>query len=151
MESLIGNIQVEFKRRRSVATAITSLVLIAGSLFFCFGNGQALIGALAPMVLGNNYLIGGIAEIVVFMYVAKAIRQDPIWQSRSGTICFYLLRFAIPAILATILVSSIAQEVVRGFHVGEFVRWGWLLVAIALSGFLASKRSLQTAALGQGQ
>jgi neurotransmitter:Na+ symporter, NSS family len=140
MESIMGNLQVEFRRSRAAAATITTAAMTAGAVLFCFGNGQMLLSALAPMVLGNNYLIGGLAEIAVFMYVSKSLRDDPVWmRGNRRRPSFYLLLVAIPAILAIILVSSASQELRQGFALSEFIRWGWLAAAIGLA-FLLSRR-----------
>lgn len=146
MESVMGNLQVEFRRSRRASASITAVVMTAGAVLFCFGNGQALLSALAPMVLGNNYLIGGLAEIVIFMYLCKALREDPTWTWRNKRRpSYYLLRIATPAILALILVSSIVQEVRTGIGLAEIVRWSWFVGALVLSAGLARAGSARRA------
>ena len=59
----MGNIQVEFRRSRQTVAAITTLIMFVGVTFFCFGNGQMVIGSLVPMVLENNMLLGGLVFV----------------------------------------------------------------------------------------
>ena len=61
VESIAGNIQVEFgsSRRKAVSWAMGAIALLA--IPFSMGNGVFIIDTLEPMVLGNNMLFGGIA------------------------------------------------------------------------------------------
>ncbi len=141
MESVMGNIQVEFSRSRRAAAAITTAILLAGATLFSFGNGQAIIGSLAPMVLGNNMLLGGLAEIVIFLYLNKKIKGDAIWTTSSlGRGSRLSLQFFAPCILAIILATSIRAEMGGTLALSEFIRWGWLGGALLLSLALSWKR-----------
>ena len=131
MESIMGNIQIEFNRSRRTAAIITTTLLTAAATLFCFGNGQAIIGALAPMVLGNNMLIGGLAEVAIFLYLTRTILDEPIWQAKPITL--KLLRTFVPLTLAMILATSLRQEFSQTFGAGEWIRWSWFAVAILLS------------------
>lgn len=144
MESVMGNLQIEFRRSRFAAATITSLAMAGGSILFCFGNGQSILSALAPMVLGNNYLIGGLAEVAIFMYLCKSLRNDPIWfLGTRRRLSYYLLRSFIPLILTVILVSSVTQELSQGWDASQLVRWGWLIGALILATLLSAKRQLK--------
>lgn len=138
MESIMGNIQVEFSKSRRQAATITTILMLSAASLFCFGNGQPIIGALAPMVLGNNMLLGGLAEVVVFMYLAKQIREDAIWRHR---VPYLLVRYAVPPILLLILIASITAEIQSGFGLSELVRWGWFLGALTLGTTLSLKKT----------
>jgi neurotransmitter:Na+ symporter, NSS family len=134
MESIMGNVQVEFRRSRKFAASLTSAIMLLGASLFCFGNGQAIIGALAPMVLGNNMLLGGLAEIFVFLYLATGVREDPVWQRGEGKRpAYYLLRYFVPLLLATILTLSLRVELQGTLGLGGAVRWCWFVGAILLS------------------
>jgi neurotransmitter:Na+ symporter, NSS family len=134
IESITGNIEVEFGKSRKVAASVASGIIALLALSFCFGNSQSLLGALVPMVLGDNMLLGGIAEVVVFIYFSKLIRNDPIWVGGDRrTIAFRLLQFVVPVILLIILVSAISAEIDSGFGLSEAVRWGWFVVACGVS------------------
>lgn len=138
IESITGNIEVEFGKRRKVAATIASLLVALLALPFCSGNGQSLLGALVPMVLGNNMLLGGIVEVVVFIYFSEVIRNDPIWfYKERRTTAYRILRFIVPVILALILIAAISAEVGSGLGLSEAVRWGWFLVACGVSLLLA--------------
>lgn len=137
VESVAGNIEVEFGKTRKFAVTTTILLMFLLGSIFAFGNGQHILGALSPMVLGNNYLLGGIAEIIIFMYVCKTIRSSDIWRKNGKTIWpYYALRNVVPVILLAILFFAGKQEFESGFNAPEAVRWGWFggacLVALVL-------------------
>lgn len=134
IESITGNIEVEFGKRRRSAASIATLLVVVMAIFFCFGNGQQMLGALAPMVLGNNMLIGGIAEVVVFVYFADAIRNDSIWFHRDRrTMAYHLLRFIVPVLLTVILAAAIVSEIASGYGLPELIRWSWFIIACIVS------------------
>lgn len=142
-ESFAGNVEVEFgvSRKRAVATA--SIVMMVISLFFCMGNGQPILGALAPMLLGNNMLLGGLAEVVVFMYIAKSIQNDALWfKDKKRTIIYHLVKKLVPFILLMILFFAISAEIQNGFGPSEIVRWGWFTGALLIGALLAQKRAV---------
>ncbi|MGE3954718.1 MAG: sodium-dependent transporter [Parachlamydiales bacterium] len=142
MESIMGNIQLEFGRKRTAAAFFTTALLFVMAIPFCFGMGQPLIGALAPMVLGNNMLIGGLAEIAVFMYLAKEIRDEEVWLKGSGrTLYYHLLRLFVPLVLALILISSVMAELAGGIQAPQWISWGWLGGALLLSYRLSARRA----------
>lgn len=142
-ESCAGNIEVEFGTSRKKAVGITSLIMMVISLFFCMGNGQPLLGALAPMLLGNNMLLGGLAEVVVFMYIAAGIRDDGIWfAATKRTIIYHLVKRVVPVILFFILFAAISAEVKSGFGPSEIVRWGWFGGALLIAALLSQKRAV---------
>lgn len=141
-ESIAGNIEVEFGTTRKKAVAIGSIVMMAISFFFCMGNGQPLLGSLAPMLLGNNMLLGGLAEVAVFMYIAQGIRDDKIWfKGSQRTLFYHLVKTIVPMILCLILIAAISAEVQNGFGPSELVRWGWFAGALALATLLSQKRA----------
>ncbi|MFT4551562.1 MAG: NSS family neurotransmitter:Na+ symporter [Chlamydiales bacterium] len=138
VESIAGNIQVEFAQSRKAAVGIATSVIALFSAIFCMGNSTHLIGALEPMVLGNNMLIGGIAEIAIFMYTTKLIRDHKIWfHNDKRTWAFYSIISIVPLILTTILIGSLVTEVQSGIDTPCLVRWGWLAIACLVSIALA--------------
>lgn len=142
IESITGNIEVEFRKNRRTAATIASLVVALLALPFCFGNGQTLLGALAPMVLGDNMLLGGLAEIFVFIYLSKMIRDESVWfHNGRRSVVFLMLRFAVPMILAMILFAAISAEVRGEFGIPNLVRWSWFLIACVFSFALARSRA----------
>jgi NSS family neurotransmitter:Na+ symporter len=141
-ESFAGNIEVEFGVTRKRAVGITSLIMLIISCFFCMGNGQPLLGSLAPMLLGNNMLLGGLAEVIAFMYIAKGIRDDAIWfNGTKRTIIYHLAKKTVPCILFVILLAAITLEFANGFGLSETVRWGWFICALGVGALLSQKRS----------
>lgn len=134
IESITGNIEIEFGKRRSVAASLAALLITVMGVLFCFGNSQQLLGALAPMVLGNNMLLGGIAEIIVFIYFSEVIRNDRMWYYRGRRIFFFhLLQFAVPVALTLILSAVVLSELAAGFGLAGLIRWGWFIIACLVS------------------
>jgi neurotransmitter:Na+ symporter, NSS family len=128
VESIAGNVEIEFKTNRQKAVSATLAVLVAMSLFFCMGNASHLIDALAPMVLGTNMLIGGLGLLYAFGY-RKDLGLDPNFFSFS-------LKAAAPFILSTILIGNLWHEALH-FEVTGIIRWSWLLGAVLISFYLA--------------
>lgn len=133
VESIAGNVEVEFKLSRKRAVTYTLAALMALGTLFCMGNASHLIDALAPMVLGINMLIGGLALVAVFQYVCPVLRNDPLWINK-GRLTFYgfCLRYIAPLVLGIILVGNLSQEL-TGFDVSKGIRWAWLCGAVAMS------------------
>ena len=117
VESIAGNAEVELKISRKKSVAATLVVLFTLALFFCMGNASHLIDALAPMVLGTNMLMGGIALVFAFS-------QN--WWFRG--IAF--------SILGTILIGNLWQEY-QGIDLGKIVRWGWFIGACLLAFYMS--------------
>lgn len=155
VESVAGNIQFEFGRNRRTAVTITMVIMTALATIFCFGNGTALIDALEPSVMGDNMLIGGIAQTLGFFWLVKMIRNESAWYREDGRkrLSYYALRiFALP-IMITILISSLYHAVMDPYNVDDVIRWGWMAAAIvgAVVLGLNGKHSLPTAgATGSG-
>ena len=138
VESIAGNIEVEFHKTRQTAVTITIALIVAIATLFCFGNGQHIIGALEKMVTGFNMLIGGIAEIIVFLLLTKSISNNPIWFSHGRrTKFYYCLRYVSIGILATIFVGACIEEYQAGFGYPAAVRWGWFVLASIIAFLLA--------------
>jgi NSS family neurotransmitter:Na+ symporter len=135
IESIAGNIEVEFGTSRSYAVSVTSAFMGVCSILFCMGNGLYVIGALEPMVTGFNMIIGGFAEVVFFMYGSVAIAQHTIWKNSQGqhTFSYHVLRTLNLLLLAVIFLSACVNEYQTGFSYPEMVRWGWFVLALALS------------------
>lgn len=137
VESITGNVEVEFRLSRKAAVSYTIGALFVLGGFFCMGNASHLIDALAPMVMGINMLIGGLALVLAFFYSCKVVSQDAVWR-KHGRLNFYgfSLKFVAPIALSIILAGTIWQDL-QTFDLSHGIRWGWLIAALMLAGFLA--------------
>ena len=127
-----------FNTHRSNAVTIAVLAMSALGIFFCMGNGMHIVGALEPMVTGFNMLLGGIAEVAVFMFLSPTISDHEIWQvGETHSYAFYALRYVIIALLSVILLSAVRAEINSGFGAAEIVRWGWFAIAALTGAYLA--------------
>lgn len=139
IESVAGNFEVEFNRSRKTSVGIAMACVTLLTLPFCFGNGQHLLGAIAPMVLGDAMLFGGIVEIILFLIFSKVIGNEAIWYSKGRrTYPYHALKFVILPLLSLSLMGSLYQEIRGGFGLAECLRWSWLAVVL-LSGALLSR------------
>jgi SNF family Na+-dependent transporter len=101
---------------------------VFGHLFYSFSLGLGI-----PMVMGSNMLIGGLAQIVVFSWFCREIREDAVWNTDWQTrASYWLLSTIAPAILLVILGGNIVQDL---FNPGlaVVVRWSWFAGALALA------------------
>lgn len=137
VESIAGNIEVEFQTSRKRAVSATVIAITALAAMFCMGNASHLIDALAPMVIGTNMLIGGLALIFAFQYACKDIRNEPVW-TMGGRMSPYAfcLRYVAPGLLGLILIGNLSQEF-QSFDLAKGVRWAWFALALCASGILA--------------
>lgn len=140
VESVSGNVEVEFGLSRKRAMSITVVVMMMMSTFFCMGNGVHILGALQPMVLGYAFLIGGMAQIYAFMMVDKNLKHDAIWQNGKKTsLAFYMAKYVGFAFLALSLVGSLYEEAIEPWSIAHAVRWTWFASVILLA-WLAERR-----------
>lgn len=138
-ESIVGNVESEFSMKRKKAVTMTMAIILAASVLFCFGNASHIIDALAPMVLGINMLIGGIALIFTFQYACPLLQQDSIWYNGTKPNFFSLcLRYLGPILLLIILMSNLWYEL-HAKDISFAIRWIWFAVALAGSFLLAKK------------
>lgn len=130
VESIAGNVEVEFRTSRRRAVSATIIAVTAVAMLFCMGNASHLIDALVPMVMGTNMLIGGLALIIVFQYASKEIRNDSVWMNgkhlRPYTFC---LKYAAPVLLGIILIGNISQEF-QSLDLVKGIRWTWFVLAL---------------------
>jgi neurotransmitter:Na+ symporter, NSS family len=137
VESIAGNVEVEFKLSRNKAVAITIALITCVAVLFCMGNASHLIDALVPMVMGTNMLVGGLALILVFNFACTKIKQDPIWKRNARWHPYgFCLRYCAPLLLGIILAGNLWHET-QTFDLLEAVRWGWFVLALSVSFFLA--------------
>lgn len=134
-ESIAGNFEVEFKKSRKVAVSFAIALLTLLALPFCMGNGQHLLGAIAPMVLGNAMLIGGIFEILFFLSLTRALKDDTLWyKGLRATLPNYALGYIVLPLLAFSLLACVYTEFFQGPPgLDSLIRWGWLTVAFGFS------------------
>lgn len=148
IESVAGNIEVEFKKKRKDAVAISTLLIMCLAIPFCLGNGQHMLGAIAPMVLGNAMLIGGIGEILLFLMISKTIANESIWFSGARKSFAHLcLKFVVLPLLTFSLVGALYHEFTTGFGLAELIRWGWLALVLGAGFFLARPKQSQAVAI----
>jgi neurotransmitter:Na+ symporter, NSS family len=144
VESVAGNIEVEFKKTRPVAVSLALGLMAILALPFCMGNGTHILEALEPMVMGYNMLIGGIVEILFFLYLSKQIKDDRIWFKGNGIVrswAFLSLRTVGLGVLVVIFVSSIFYEFQGGVSLSMALRWSWFTI-VALAAFFLSKKKI---------
>lgn len=142
VESVAGSIEVELNKKRKSAVAIAMTLITLLALPFCMGNGQYLIDALAPMVLGDAFLIGGIAEIIFFLIISSVIRKESIWwKGGKRTFSFLSLKFVVLPLLSVTLLGALISEVRGGMHLPQIVRLSWLTIVLS-SSLLLSRRSI---------
>ncbi|MBN9378271.1 MAG: sodium-dependent transporter [Chlamydiales bacterium 38-26] len=146
-ESIVGNFEHEFTMSRKKAVSITMSMILVAAVIFCFGNASHIIDALAPMVLGINMLIGGIALIITFQYLCPATRNDPLWyRGNSLTFFGFSLRYVGPILLILILLTNLWYEL-HATDISFAIRWTWFALALISSIFIASKDKHQEPAL----
>lgn len=145
VESVSGNIEIELQKSRKEAVTLSILGIGAFSLFFCMGNAIHILSALEPMVLGHNMLLGGLAEVFVFMYCAKNIRDHHIWfTNERRNFSYYIIRYAVPFFLLSILSTALVAEFSKGiFDTSLCIRWLWFATACVLSLLLTKMHSRQ--------
>lgn len=133
IESIAGNVEIEFKTSRKFAVTATVILLTILGAFFCMGNGSHIIDALAPMVVGTNMLIGGVALILAFQYSSQQLKKDSLWFTHNR-LSFYgfSLRYIAPVFLAIILLGNLMQEF-QSFDMIKGIRWGWFGIALLIS------------------
>jgi NSS family neurotransmitter:Na+ symporter len=140
VESIAGSFEVEFNLTRRQAISGSLVLISALSLPFCMGNGQHVISALAPMVLGNVFLIGGIAEIVLFLFLSSVLSKDPLWfNGQKRSFAFHSLRLFVLPLLTCILLGGLYAEFTSGWGLEKMVRWIWFALVLAI-GFVFAKR-----------
>jgi len=141
VESVAGNIEIEFAMSRKSSMSITISIMLAMSAVFCMGNGVHILGALQPMVLGNAFLIGGLAQIYTFMIVEKNIKHDALWfkANNKPRLSYYCVRYIGFAFLAFNLIGALYEEASGTWSLAHSVRWLWFAVVVMVA-VIASKR-----------
>jgi NSS family neurotransmitter:Na+ symporter len=147
VESVAGNIEVEFRKTRKQSVAIAMLTIGVLAFPFCMGNGQHILGGLAPMVVGNSMLMGGIMEIVLFLLFSAMIREEPIWTKEGGGKVFpyYALRCVVLPLLILSLAGALYQEIKAGLTAESILRFAWLGMVVLLGGIFSYRSGPQVA------
>ncbi len=136
IESIAGNIEIEFQLSRKKAVSLTTLAMTGLASLFCMGNASHLIDALVPMVMGTNMLIGALALIVVFQYASIEVKTHPVWTKGNRLhIHTFFLKIVAPVLLIAILSGNLFQEF-QSFDIQKSVRWTWFILALCVSGVL---------------
>ncbi|MDF2549900.1 MAG: putative sodium-dependent transporter [Chlamydiales bacterium] len=144
-EAVVGNLESEFNMKRQKAVFLTAFLALLISIFFSMGNGQHLLGALAPMVLGINMLIAAAFELIVFIFLSKEMRrafQEALEIESETTV--YLFASGVLFFISVILCGVALQEM-QEERLSLIVRWGWLLAAFLIASLLAWKTKRKTA------
>ena len=145
IESVCGNIERELDISRIQAVSYTLIATTVFAAIFCMGNGQLIIGSLAPMVLGIAMISSALFEIITFLYRSPEIMHDPIWEKNGKKrVSFYTLKYLVPLILVVILAASIQVELSK-LDMGLFIRMGWLLVALLMGNLLTKAAAARKA------
>lgn len=141
VESVAGNIEVEFNLTRPQATAAALVAMFLLSIFFCMGNGTRLLGALTPMVMGYTFLVGGIAQVIAFMYLDTSMARDDVFlnrQQKTGSLFYIAKYFGLTFLLMSFL-GALYEEYHEPLGSAHIVRWGWFLATLAIA-ILLSRR-----------
>lgn len=131
VESIAGNVEVEFKTTRKTAVTITIALITSIAVLFCMGNASYVIDSLVPMVMGTNMMFVGTLMILAFVYASKELNND------SRTMYSYSLRYIAPLFLVVSLAGNLWQEF-HGWDIEKTIRWGWFGIALVLSIGLAN-------------
>lgn len=141
VEAITGNFIVEFNMKRKKALAVVIALLVLLSIPFCMGNGLFLLQSLEPMLMGDIMLFGGIAEIVIFLYLSHEINQHRIWVSSARYKFSHMMLKSIALTgLITALGGAIAVEIKSGFAQPEALRFGWFFIACLVAFYLSMLR-----------
>ena len=134
VESLVGNFEFEFSCSRKQAVFLALSIMSVVALLFCFGNGMYLLGALEPIVMGLNMLVGGMALIFFFMYRDPRIRQDPVWfVAKRRSLFYYAITYGAFPLLIVIFWWNAKDVMCRSCTYADLVGWCWLGFAALLS------------------
>jgi NSS family neurotransmitter:Na+ symporter len=139
VESISGNIEVEFSTTRKKAVSITLGLLVALGTLFCMGNASHIIDALVPMVLGTNMLISGLVLIIAFQYSSSVFKNDPVWMTNGKrNIYGFSLRYVAPTLLGIFLLGNLWEEF-QSINLAKEVRWAWFVIALVVGGVIAKR------------
>ncbi len=127
VESVAGNVEREFRYSRKKSTSFVILCMSLLAVLFCMGNGQLIIGALTPAVLGTVMIVSALCGSLVFMSkkYAPHLEGDSLWGKDKKNWLYYTLKGVIPLILCFALICSLITEFVT-IDVGSYLRWFWI-------------------------
>jgi neurotransmitter:Na+ symporter, NSS family len=141
VESVSGNIEVEFQLSRKQAVSISLVLMTLLSSLFCMGNSTHILGALTPMLMGYTFLLGGIAQIIAFMFMDKSLAKDNIFITRTKktSLMFYIVKYFGLMFLLLSLAGALYEESLENFSAAHAVRWGWFFIIVCIA-YLCSKK-----------
>ena len=131
-ESLIGNLQVEFGFSRKKAVHYTMALITLLAYIFCQHRAGLIIDALAPMVLKNMMLLGGIVELHYFILSKKQrlpLDKDILLKS---LLCYIVLPLLVLGLFEGVL------EELQQTGISQLVRLSWLSIVVLLA-WIASR------------
>lgn len=137
VESVAGNFEVEFNISRKKSVTYSVIAMFALSIFFCMGNGTRVLGAMYPMVVGYTFLIGGIAQIIAFMFLDKSLAHDAVFLNKQNktSMIFFIAKYFGLAFLIMSLFGALYEEIHDTFDAAHLVRWGWFIVTVIIAVF----------------
>lgn len=140
IESVSGNFEVEFNLSRKKAVSISVALMLALSTFFCFGNGAHLIGVLAPVLQGYVFLLGAIAQIIVFIYLDKKVSSDGTFLDNNNrpSIFYYCVKYIGLVFLIMSLFGAIIEEFHQELGYEHVIRLIFLAVLVITSKVLSN-------------
>ena len=143
VESVAGNLEVEFSLTRIKAVAITIFLMLLLSLFFCMGNGTHILGVITPMVMGYIFLLGGIGQIIAFIYIDKSLISDRVFMSGSkNSSIFYMVKYFALVFLCLSLFGALYDEFHIEFDLAHQVRWGWFMLILLMASWASLQKSV---------
>ncbi len=135
VESVAGNFEVEFDLSRKKAVSISIVLMTLLSVFFCMGNGVAILGAIEPMVMGYSLLLGAIAQVVAFMFLDQSLAKDPIFLNKRNELSwfYFIAKYIGLGFLLVTIFGALFNEIQEELTIAHAVRWSWFILVVILS------------------
>jgi neurotransmitter:Na+ symporter, NSS family len=143
VESVAGNIEIEFSLPRQKAVTLSVIIMFCLSIFFCMGNGTHILGALTPMVMGYTFLLGGIGQIIAFMFLDKSLAHDAVFLNRHNktTTMFFIAKYFGLAFLTVSFIGALHEESLGPIGMSHAVRWGWFFLVLLVAIWCSNRRT----------
>ena len=138
VETVVGNLQEEFKIKRKLAVALVVSFMLTGVTLYAFGNGVHLIGIIDSMTAGFNVLLAGLIQIILFAFVSKEVAAWEGWQASTANKYFLwgMLRTVAPVVILVILGTNFVEDLEGFGTLAWVIKWSWFVGALVLSGLL---------------